>query len=264
MPGTVALPMYGLPEVLTDIDATWALLRAELANRDVRAPASLGWPADLHRSWQDPTLLLSQTCGYPLVGALGDSVRVLGTFASDEVSPAGSYRSVIVASAAARRRAERHEWSELTAAVNGPWSLSGWISLLAATSATATWPGASLTTGAHVASLAALQRGEADIAAIDAVTFALLARHRPLALDGVVVVGEGPPIPALPLITAATTDDATFTALRDALAATAVSPSIRPSLERQLIDRFVPLDGDDYRPVADLLASLGITPPPWP
>jgi ABC-type phosphate/phosphonate transport system substrate-binding protein len=256
--------MYGLPEVLVDIDTTWAYLRSELRNRDVLAPASLDWPSDLHRSWQDPTLLVSQTCGYPLVGALGDSVRVLGAFANDEVSPTGHYRSVIVASPAARHRAERQEWSELTAGVNGRWSLSGWISLLAATSGSATWPGEIVTTGAHVASLEALQRGEVDIAAIDAVTFGLLARHRPRALDGVAVVGEGPLIPALPLITAATTDDATFTALRDALAATAVSPSIRPSLDRQLIDRFVPLDAEDYRPVADLVAGLGITPPPWP
>lgn len=256
--------MYGLPDVLTDVDALWSRLRAALAARGVDAPTTLDWPDDLHRSWQDPSLVVSQTCGYPLVGALGDSVRVLGTFASDQVSPGGHYRSVIVATPGARARVDGRHWSDLTAAVNGSWSLSGWISLLAATSGTPAWPGPSTTTGSHVASLAALRRGDAEIASIDAVTFALLQRHRPAALDGVVVVGAGPLVPALPLITSAATADDTFAALRDALAATAADPAIGEALERQLIDRFVPFDVADYRPVADLVAGLGITPPPWP
>lgn len=256
--------MYALAEVLADLDAVWTQLRAELGRRRVDAPVALSWPDDLHRSWQEPALVLSQTCGYPLVGALGDSVRVLGTFASDDVSPDGHYRSVIVASPAARERAERQEWSQLTAAINGAWSLSGWISLLATTVGAATWPGPSVTTGSHLASLDAVQRGTADIASIDAVTFALLRRHRPAALDGVLVIGEGPLVPALPLITSAATDDATLGSWRDSLAATVSDASIRPALERQLIDGFVPLDAADYRPVADLVAGLGITPPPWP
>ncbi|HTJ90442.1 MAG TPA: PhnD/SsuA/transferrin family substrate-binding protein [Acidocella sp.] len=39
-------------------------------------------------------------------------------------------------------------------------------------------------TGGHAASLAAIQKGEADVAAIDCVTFALLARWRPDAVSG--------------------------------------------------------------------------------
>ena len=38
--------------------------------------------------------------------------------------------------------------------------------------------------GAHSASLAMVARGEADVAAIDCVVHALLARHRPGALHG--------------------------------------------------------------------------------
>ena len=63
-----------------------------------------------------------------------------------------------------------------------------------------TWPGGVVVTGAHVDSLAALQAGTVDIAAIDAVTFALVRRFRPALPDGLVVIAEGPRIPCLPLI----------------------------------------------------------------
>ena len=85
------------------------------------------------------------------------------------------------------------------AAVNSFASLSGWLSLVGAfPELEGSWPGGVTVTGAHVHSLAALQAGEADVAAIDGVTYALLEHHRPQLLDGLVMVGDGTahPVPA--------------------------------------------------------------------
>lgn len=261
--------MYDLTEVRADVDALWAVLRGQFVRLGIDdAPTKLTRPDDLHASYGEPGLLLSQTCGYPLVGALSGTVEVLGTFASMTVSPDGHYCSLIVVRPDARDRFERAAWPELTAAINGHWSLSGWISLLAATNGGPTWPGPWVVTGAHVSSLQALHDGSADVAAIDAVSYALLAEHRPQAVAGLDVVGEGPRIPCLPLVTAAAGDVPVPTvqaAIDAAVQRAAVDAELAASLRRQHIDRFVPLTANDYKPVAELVQSLGIeSPPPWP
>ena len=57
--------------------------------------------------------------------------------------------------------------------------------------------------GSHRQSLRELQQENADIAAIDCVTYALLQRHQPQALAGLVAIGWSPAAPGLPLITPA-------------------------------------------------------------
>ena len=89
---------------------------------------------------------------------------------------AADYRTVIVA----RRAAPLSELAGRVAAVNAADSLSGWVSLLAAfRSAGAPWHGSVITTGAHVRSIDAVREGSADVASIDAVTFALLGDLHP-------------------------------------------------------------------------------------
>lgn len=71
--------------------------------------------------------------------------------------------------------------------------------------------------GSHRQSLRELQQENADIAAIDCVTYALLQRHQPQALAGLVAIGWSPAAPGLPLITAGATPAATLNSLREAL-----------------------------------------------
>ncbi len=72
--------------------------------------------------------------------------------------------------------------------------------------------------GSHRQSLRELQQENADIAAIDCVTYALLQRH-PAAGPGEawVAIGWSPAAPGLPLITAGATPAATLNSLREAL-----------------------------------------------
>jgi ABC-type phosphate/phosphonate transport system substrate-binding protein len=100
-----------------------------------------------------------------------------------------------------------------------------------------------LVTGAHVHSVAAVADRRADLACIDGVTWRLLQRHRPAAVAPLAVVGHGPLIPCLPLVTHRTRGPG-VAALREALAGL--------TDDVLCIDGFVPLDAGAYRLVREL------------
>lgn len=238
--------MYAFPSTRTAYDAWWA----QVADRLDWVPAELEWDGDLHDLWTCDDLVIAQTCGWPLVAHLADRVRVVGTFAPSVPQADGwRYRSVLVAS----RPAAPAEFAApgTVAAVNDVDSLSGWVSLVSAIHGTGgRWAGEVRVSGAHVHSLRLVRDGEADVAAIDSVTLALVRRHHPELLAGIVEVGEGPLIPALPIVTRAALDDDRLAALRTALhEAVAADPD---AAERALVDGFVPLDMDDYASVLTL------------
>lgn len=235
---TASLPMYPFPEWRAAYEQLWEAVRAECPWLPALAP----WGADPHELWRSPDLAVSQTCGWPLVADLTDRVRVVGTFRYRTRAWSGDhYRSVVVA----RDGGEHGDH----AAVNGFDSLSGWVSLVwwRTGGPGGRWPGPVTTTGGHVASIEAVRDGAADVASIDAVTYAYAERHRPDLLAGVKVVGAGPEVPCLPVICSAGTTDARLAELRDALAVTAHSAD--PDL---MIEGFCPLDLADYAPVASL------------
>jgi ABC-type phosphate/phosphonate transport system substrate-binding protein len=75
-------------------------------------------------------------------------------------------------------------------------------------------------TGSHLASLAAVQSGAADVASIDNVTFALLAEQRPAAVEGVRVLTPTASSPTPPFVTPASSNPRIRAFLYDSLAAT--------------------------------------------
>jgi ABC-type phosphate/phosphonate transport system substrate-binding protein len=254
-PGTASLPMYDFVEVRVALDTLWSAIAARLDDRSV--PLTLSHAADVHALWHAPDLVLSQSCGWPLIAELEGKVRTIGALTYDVPSARGHlYRSRIVMRA---DRSGQRDPEQLTAAVNSFESLSGWLSLVRSFHALdGTWPGDVVVTGAHVDSLVAVAAGDADIAAIDAVTFALVQRHRPRLLDRLEVVDDGPLIPCLPLITSALATDDDVAAIRDAVAdaiAIGVGPDVLATL---LITGFTPLDADAYeraRPLASVWRS---------
>ncbi len=250
--GRASLGMYPLAEVRWAFDELWRGVAAALD----WVPSALDWELELPAVWEDPELVVGQTCGWPLVTHLRDRVRVLGTFAPGLPDDAGSdatgtaphcYRSVLVA----REPAALGAFASRTAAVNGPDSLSGWVSLVAAVVGPGgTWPGSVRWTGAHLESLREVRDGAADVASIDAVTFELARRHRPALVEGLVVVGRGPAVPALPLVTVADRSDAAVAELQAALAgAVRAAPA---AAEAACVAAFVPLAFADYEPLLEL------------
>jgi hypothetical protein len=55
--------MYGFPPVRPHLEHLWGLVVRALPS----LPATLEWDVDLHAQWRDPSLALSQTCGWPVV-----------------------------------------------------------------------------------------------------------------------------------------------------------------------------------------------------
>jgi hypothetical protein len=82
-------------------------------------------------------------------------------------------------------------------------------------------------------------------------------------LRGLDVVGEGPLVPCLPLVTAVGYGP-TVSTIRRAVAAACHDARAKGPLARQLIDHFVPLDASDYRCVTELVVGLSLDPPAWP
>src|SRR5260370_1076242 len=90
----------------------------------------------------------------------------------------------------------------------------------------------------HRESLAMIARDEADIAAIDCVTFEQLRTLEPALVAAVRVIGWSDASPGLPLVTAAGPDDRTLAALRAALADIVADTTLAPALDALLIDGF--------------------------
>lgn len=241
------MAMYPFVELRHSYDRLWSAV----ARRVDWAPHPLDWQMPLREQWQHPDLVISQTCGWPLVTEIAESVQVVGAFSMTIPEASGAhYRTTLVAAAPAPVAS----FAGATAAINGCDSLSGWVSLVTAIHGPGgRWSGGLVVTGAHLDSLAAVLSGGADIASIDSISLAHIRRFSPELVDGLVVVGHGPLVPSLPLITGAATTAAKVTELRTALAsAVAAEPLAAAQL---LIDGFVPLTIDDYLPLLALRPS---------
>ena len=216
MPHQIAFPMYDLHR--PDSEALLRVLQSLLAEHRLRAEPV--WPqSDLGTHWRSEDLLLSQTCGFPLVTQLPD-VQVVGSFHYSAPGCEGNrYRSFLVA----RHEDQHHHLADFRGrrvVCNSADSQSGYNVLMKMVTPLAT-DGAFFSTvvlsGSHRQSLIELNKGSADIAAIDCVTWALIKRHQPELLNGLAIVDQSPLAPGLPLITSARTSPHDLYLLRNAL-----------------------------------------------
>jgi ABC-type phosphate/phosphonate transport system substrate-binding protein len=228
--------MYDFGAAIAANDRLWAGVRDRLRAVGVAAPDALTrgagayWPA-----WEAPNLLLSQTCGYPFRARLVGRVTYVGTpdYGVEGCAP-GHYRSVFVARANDPRR-DLAAFDGAGFAYNEALSQSGW----AAPQIHAAKLGLSLPpvveTGGHRLSAHAVAEGRADIAALDAVTWALLQDEDPV-VQSLRVVGMTEPTPGLPYITAlGGPADLMHAALAEAIAE--LSPDDRATLHLRGIVR---------------------------
>lgn len=227
-----ALPMYDFREISAANDALWGRIARGLRGRGVNAPTDLTRGRDLMDLWRDPGLIFAQTCGYPFMTALQDCAVLVATpgYAFPGCDGA-DHCSFIVCSTQDPRR-ELAAFRGAVAAVNG-WDSSTGMNLFRAAIA----PVANgrpffsevAVTGSHVASLASVADGRAALAAIDCVTFGLLARFRPELVARVAVVAESPRSPGLPFIASATLPDNALAAVRECLFEALADADLAPS-----------------------------------
>jgi ABC-type phosphate/phosphonate transport system substrate-binding protein len=224
-----ALPMYDLPEVAHATDALWSALARRLRDAGLQdVPEELQRGVDPRRIWASPDLLFAQTCGFPLVHEFDGKLSLIATPRYAVPGCEGpTYRSRIVVRAQ-DARLRFADFAGATVAINAEDSHSGFNILRwrAAQEGPGPFFGKVERTGAHLASLGAVQSGKADIAAIDCVTYALLERHRPGALQGIRVLEDTPAAPALPFVSAAGLRGDELRILRGALEETFADPQL--------------------------------------
>ncbi|MGA9251615.1 MAG: PhnD/SsuA/transferrin family substrate-binding protein [Roseobacter sp.] len=201
-----SLPMYETAPMRAANDRFWAAIRAAFG----AGPQRLDRQSDPHKIWLNPDLLLSQTCGMPYRTTLHDVVQLVGTpdYGVAECPP-GYYRSHLIVRAD-DPRGSIAEFNGGILARNDPRSQSGWAAVeahLRTERLGFSFASNVIETGSHLNSLRAVAARQADIAAIDAVTWALLARDTQ-DTEGLRVLTSTAPTPGLPLITGSTQDAA--------------------------------------------------------
>jgi ABC-type phosphate/phosphonate transport system substrate-binding protein len=215
-----SLPMYDRPETARANDRFWALIRDGLRGAGQTAPEALTRDVDdLLSHWLAPDLVVSQTCGFPYRSQLHGKVTLIGTpDYGVEGCPPGYYCSVFVARADDPRETLA-AFDGAAFAYNDGLSQSGWAAPQTHARTLGLRLPPALRTGAHSQSMLAVADGLAEIAALDAVTWSLLAAHDPQARR-VKVVGRTSPSPGLPFIAARGADaKGSFDVIATAIAA---------------------------------------------
>ena len=245
------LPMYDLEELRWATDAWWqALARGFRAAGIADVPSALDHDLRHHALWSRPDLRFGQACGYPLTHEFADELALVATprYAAPGCEGTG-YRSwILVRDGSEILRVEQLAGTRV--AINDRGSQSG-CNVLKALVAPLAKGGRFFSsvevTGRHVASIAAVREGRADVAAIDCVTYALLARHRPAALFGTRVVAGSVAAPALPYVAGAAADAEALDRLRAGLRAALADPAAAAARHALLIDgvEFLPLSAYD-------------------
>lgn len=248
----LSLPMYDIhhPDTAALVTTLRQLLTEEgLAGNE----AVFLQPENYISHWHSPELLLSQTCGYPLVTFL-PQVQVVGTFHYQASGCERFYYSshlVVRATDAGKKLAD---FRGKRVVCNSEDSQSGYHclrSLVATMHSEGQFFSQTRFSGSHQNSLAMLRSEQADIAAIDAVTWALLAKHLPEQLVGLVSLGNTPLIPGLPMITSAQTSPQTLKKLRRVLKRLVSEPEWRNICDALLIADVTLTERQDYQPVSD-------------
>lgn len=193
--------MYDRAETKDANDRLWAGIRDGLRAHGVAAPDALTrgehayWDA-----WQSADLVFSQTCGFPYRAKLHGHVTLIGTPDYGLPGcPPGHYTSVFVARKDDPRR-DLVQFSGADFAFNEELSQSGWAAPQNHAASISLRLSPSLRTGGHRLSALAVSENQADLAAIDALTWEMLSQWEPWAASLREIARTAPPTPVLPYI----------------------------------------------------------------
>ncbi|WP_123387518.1 PhnD/SsuA/transferrin family substrate-binding protein [Paraburkholderia sp.] len=245
-----ALPMYNVTPALA---AEWRALLADVL-KAVDPYASLIDPGDdLHTLWRRSDLLISQTCGYPLVSGLQRHVQLIATPQFDAPGCAGAdYSSVLITRANAPFDS-LEACRGARAAYNQDDSNSGmnvFRHAVAPLAKDGRFFSEVIRTGSHLGSLRAVAESRADVAAIDCVTFAFVCDELPDLAQQVRTIGWTATSPGLPLIAPNDVPPSTVESLRAALDDALASQPMRA--KRLRLKGFAHLSLSDYARITQM------------
>ena len=244
---SVSLPMYDWLELRPFTDEFWAGfahhagLRGYLCRNEPH-----------NALWHQPSMIFSQTCGYPFTHEFKGLLSYVATphYACDGCDVA-HYSSFVFA----REARPLAEFANAKPAINAPDSMSGNLALKLCFkdfSAGREFFQPPLITGSHINSLAAVREGKADLCAIDAVCVALARKYRPQDLAGLVELVQSPQVPCLPYVTRA----GNVESLREALLKTFQDTQLAAARSALLLTGISILPDDAYNIIPKLEASL--------
>ena len=187
---SAALPWYDHPSTRPTLQRVWREAQTLLRNRGVAGlPVELDTTTPYQALWQQPQLALSQCCGLDL---FQPDTAAITPFAAPvitalDVSP-GEYFSHIVTRSGSNLEVPR-------VAVNNLFSHSGHTAILLWLKKQDIERFTIIETGSHAMSVLALRNKQADVAAIDALSWPQLDTA------GIVIVDASDPAPAPPFVT---------------------------------------------------------------
>ncbi len=249
--------MYDWPEVRWAHDALWSAVAERLRDAGIPAPDALDRSRDVEAVWRDPGLVLSQTCGFPYATRLIDAVSYVATPVYGVEGCEGPHYSSAIVARRDEREAALAELAGRRVAFNARDSFSGHVVLVAAMREGGVSPEAFdwIETGSHRASIGAVAGGAADLAAVDAVCWALAKRFDAEAMSGLHAVGQTPLRPAVPFITSARRSEGEARAIRVALADALADPETKDARAALLLTGVEVLAPAQYRPLASLITG---------
>ena len=213
--------MYDIAEIRYAHEALWKGFARHFRKHGLRnVPRVLNHDQPVNSLWSDNHLFLSQCCGYDVVHQYKHRLQILATpwFNVDGCAN-GDYASTIVVPVDSDYD-DVIEMAGKVAVINGPESHSGMTALLSLVfphCRNRKFFSEILVSGGHLQSLALLIAGKADVASVDCVTYELLRRYRPAAIDGTRALGLTYPAPAPPYVTAGTFSLETVERMQQAL-----------------------------------------------
>jgi len=247
---TASLPMYDLPEVRNAHDTLWAVLAQNLRYKGLdKVPDHLTHDQPVATLWNDPDLLISQCCGYDIVHGYKDILRPIATpkFAAFGCLGENYCSTIVVAETCTY--SDVRDMAGTIAVINGPESHSGMSTLrhlVAQCHREGRFFSEVKISGSHVTSLDMIRAGQADIAAIDSVTLALLSKHQSHTMEGLKILGATYTAPAPPYVVRANLPEEDVKKIIDALVETFAEPTIAGPRAQLLLTGLALARQEDY------------------
>ena len=248
---SASFPMYDFEEVRGAHEILWSSVARKLQTAGLEGvPAALDRSRGVHELWTDPGLLLSQCCGADLVGRYAGTLALVATPLYSAPGCDGCLYSSVVLVAEDSRVTELSDLRGAVCVVNYPESHSGvnaLRALVAPLSRRGRFFSRVVTSGSHPASVTAVARGEADVAAIDCVTYALLQRYHPSLLEETRRLCYSARAPGIPFVTRTGSDPNRIGQLQNALLDAFEEPEVRAAGAAVFIDgvEILPLSAYD-------------------
>jgi ABC-type phosphate/phosphonate transport system substrate-binding protein len=248
--------MYDFPDVRKATDAWWSGLAHHLSRAGIaEVPSSLLRRDDLIEQWQDPALLISQTCGYLLTHQLRADLRPVATPHYTAPGCTGAAYASVILARADHPGAALADFKGGVAVYSRNYSHAGYNafrSMIAPLAGGRPFFSRVIGSGSHLDSIATLAAGAGDLATIDCIIHAFVSRWRPDSLAGTRVLGFTAPAPAPPYVAPISASDDQVARLRQALDAAVRDPDLAATRDDLFISGLSHLEFLEYSTIASV------------